>query len=94
MSKPDTPQDYQTRGIHAFSKDGRTNWTINPDPMWETNVTWTNGSATHFYRRQAPTLYFNVFLSPYWRDCIFCNTEFRRCILWKCLVAKCVFRNS
>ena len=51
-------------GIHAFSKDGRTNWTINADPMWETNVTWTNGSSTHFYRRQAPTLYFNSDGSP------------------------------
>ena len=32
--------------------------------MWETNVTWTNGSSTHFYRRQAPTLYFNADGSP------------------------------
>jgi hypothetical protein len=57
MSKPGV-DDSATRGIHGFSVDGR-NWSINPDPLWETDVTWTNGSTTHFYRRQAPTLYFD-----------------------------------
>lgn len=47
-----------TRGIHGFSEDGL-RWMLLPDNMWPTTVQWTNASNTTFYRRQAPTLYFD-----------------------------------
>ena len=56
MMSANGTRDFNTRGIHAFSKTGR-HWTILPDAMWGASVTWTNGSTTKFFRRQAPTLY-------------------------------------
>ena len=46
----------KTRGAYAYSKDGLS-WTLLPDRMWETNMTWSDGSVSYFVRRQAPDLY-------------------------------------
>ena len=45
-----------TRGAHGYSVDGLS-WTLLPDLMWETNMTWSDGLVSYFKRRQAPGLY-------------------------------------
>ena len=47
---------HQTRGGYGYSKDGLS-WTLLPDYIWETNMTWTDGSVSYFVRRQAPGLF-------------------------------------
>ena len=46
----------KTRGAYGYSEDGL-NWTLLPNYMWETNMTWSDGSVSYFQRRQAPGLY-------------------------------------
>ena len=46
----------KTRGAYGYSKDGL-DWTLEPYFMWDTNMTWTDGSVSYFVRRQAPDLY-------------------------------------
>ena len=45
-----------SRGAYGYSEDGLS-WTLLPDFMWETNMTWSDGSISYFVRRQAPGLY-------------------------------------
>ena len=45
-----------TRGAYGYSEDGLS-WTLLPDFIWETNMTWSDGSISYFMRRQAPGLY-------------------------------------
>ena len=45
-----------SRGAYGYSEDGLS-WTLLPDFMWETNMTWSDGSVSYFVRRQAPGLY-------------------------------------
>ena len=47
---------HKTRGAYAYSEDGLS-WTFLPDFIWETNMTWSDGSISYFRRRQAPGLY-------------------------------------
>ena len=47
-----------TRGAYSYSEDGLS-WTLLPDFMWETNMTWSDGSVSYFVHRQAPGLYFD-----------------------------------
>ena len=48
----------KTRGAYGYSEDGLS-WTLLPDFMWETNMTWSDGSVSYFMRRQAPGLCFD-----------------------------------
>ena len=41
--------------MDSYSEDGLS-WTFLPDFMWETNMTWSDGSVSYFMRRQAPGL--------------------------------------
>ena len=50
--------NHSVRGAYGYSKDGLS-WTLLPDLMWDTNMTWSDGSVSYFKRRQAPALYFD-----------------------------------
>ena len=45
-----------TRGAYGYSTDGLS-WTLLPDFVWETNMTWADGFVSYFIRRQAPSLF-------------------------------------
>ena len=47
---------HSTRGAYGYSENGL-NWKLLPNYMWETNMTWSDGSISHFARRQAPGLF-------------------------------------
>lgn len=53
----------ETRGAYGFSEDGLS-WTILPDRMWDTNMTWSDGSISYFQRRQAPSMIFSADGTP------------------------------
>ena len=47
---------HKTQGAYGYSQDGLS-WNLLPDFMWETNMTWSDGSISYFIRLQAPGLY-------------------------------------
>ena len=48
-------------GAYAFAKDWRGPWTFNNRTLaYNTTVEFTDGTATDYYRRERPKLYFSV----------------------------------